>query len=83
MLLRSTGALLFPRRNANPDGTRPRTTSSVARTLQRWQADIDARDEAGQALRARIMPDHVGNRDFVHAYVPLSITHISNTSVPR
>lgn len=44
--------LLFPRRNANPDGTRPRTTSSVARTLQRWQADIDARDESGQALRA-------------------------------
>ncbi len=44
--------LLFPGRNGNPDGTRPRSVSAVSRDLGRWQADIDARDEAGQPLRA-------------------------------
>lgn len=64
--------LLFPRRNANPDGTRPRTTSSVGRDLRRWQADIDARDESGQPLRAT-------PHQFRHTYG----TRLINFGVPQ
>jgi integrase len=47
-----TPPLLFPTANANPDGTKPFTITSVARQLRRWQAEIGLCNEDGQPVRA-------------------------------
>ena len=44
--------LLFPRRNANPDGTKPLTVTSVERSLRRWQDTIGLSDDNGRPIRA-------------------------------
>jgi len=46
-----TPPLLFPRRHANPDRTKPFTIASVQRLLRRWQAEIGLHDDTGQPIR--------------------------------
>ena len=43
---------LFPRNEANSDGTRSFSPTTARRRLAAWQTDIDLRDEAGQSVRA-------------------------------
>ncbi|MHB1535143.1 MAG: tyrosine-type recombinase/integrase [Acidimicrobiales bacterium] len=42
--------LLFPRERANPDGTRPYVTTTLAARLRAWCQGIDLRDETGHQL---------------------------------
>jgi integrase len=42
---------LFPRVQSNPDGARPFSYATLHHRLDRWQDDIDVRDEAGDPVR--------------------------------
>jgi integrase len=43
--------VLFPRQDANIDGTRPVRGDTYRRALYRWLDDCDVRDEDGQPAR--------------------------------
>jgi integrase len=43
--------VLFPRQNANPDGSQSLPTSTYQAGLRRWLASCDIRDEHGQPVR--------------------------------
>lgn len=69
---RSAGVLLFPSPNANPDGTKRRSSSGIRNVVLRWLDDLQVVDEQGIAV-------HLTLHQFRHTFG----TRLINRDVPQ